>query len=143
MSMTLTAFLAENADQIENEKYVVSPRFRGEDGQPIPWEIRCISSAEDEALRKSCTKRVPVPGKKNQFTMETDFNQYLGKLAAGCTVYPNLNDTVLQDSYRVMGADNLLKAMLSAGEFAAFVEKLQQICGFDSSLQDQVDEAKN
>ena len=53
MSMTLTAFLAENADQIENEKYVVSPRFRGEDGQPIPWEIRCISSAEDEALRKS------------------------------------------------------------------------------------------
>ena len=42
-----------------------------------------------------------------------------------------------------MGADNLLKAMLSAGEFAAFVEKLQQICGFDSSLQDQVDEAKN
>ena len=109
MSMTLTAFLAENADQIENEKYVVSPRFRGEDGQPIPW----------------------------------DFNQYLGKLAAACTVYPNLNDTVLQDSYRVMGADNLLKAMLSAGEFAAFVEKLQQICGFDSSLQDQVDEAKN
>ena len=58
--------------------------------------------------------------------METDFNQYLGKLAAACTVYPNLNDTVLQDSYRVMGADNLLKAMLSAGEFAAFVEKLSR-----------------
>ena len=62
--MSLSAFLAENAVPVENIKFVASKRFLGEDGNPIPWEIKTITGTEDEALRKSCAKRVPVPGKK-------------------------------------------------------------------------------
>ena len=141
--MGLQAFLAENAVKVENVRHVVSNRFRDETGNPIPWEIRCISSAEDEGLRKASTKRVPVPGKKNQYTSETDFNLYLGKLAGACTVYPNLNDKELQDSYKVMGAEALLKTMLTAGEYAEYLSKIQSICGFDVTIEDEVEEAKN
>lgn len=74
----LSAFLAENALKVENIKHIVSKRFVDEDKKPMVWEIACITSSEDEALRKDCTKRVPVPGKRNQFTMETDYNLYLG-----------------------------------------------------------------
>jgi hypothetical protein len=70
-------------------------------------------------------------------------NLYLGKLAVACTVYPNLNDKALQDSYKVMGAENLLKTMLTSGEYAEYLQKVQEVCGFDVPLQDEVDDAKN
>lgn len=139
----LSGFLAENALKVESIKHVVSKRFLGEDGNPIPWEIACITSTEDEALRKACTKRVPVPGKRNQFTQETDYNLYLGKLAAKCTVHPNLDDAELQNSYHVMGADALLKTMLTPGEYADYLVKVQEVNGFDATFEEKVDEAKN
>lgn len=141
--MSLTAFLAENALKVENVKCVVSNRFLDENGEPILWEIRAISSEEDERLRKACTKKVQIPGKKNQYMSETDYNQYIGKLLTTCTVFPNLKDTALQDSYHVMGAENLLKTMLTAGEYANYAEKVQEVCGFDTTLQDEADDAKN
>ena len=60
-----------------------------------------------------------------------------------CTVFPNLNDKELQDSYKVMGADALLKTMLTPGEYAEYLTKIQEVCGFDTTMQDEVDEAKN
>ncbi|MEL4861023.1 phage portal protein [Pseudoflavonifractor phocaeensis] len=140
--MGLSAFLAQNAVKIENVKFAASSRFV-EEGKPVEWEIRCISSTEDETLRKDSTKRVPVPGKRGAFTQETDYNLYLGRLAVACTVFPNLNDKELQDSYGVMGADVLLKTMLTPGEYANYLAKVQEVCGYDKTLQDEVDEVKN
>ncbi len=141
--MSLTAFLAENAERIENVKYVASQRFRGEDGKPVPWEIRCITSEEDEKLRRKCIRSVPVPGKKHQYRNETDFDLYLGRLAAACTVYPNLKDAELQNSYHAMGEEELLKRMLKAGEYADYVIKVQEVCGFERGIAEEKEEAKN
>lgn len=141
--MSLSAFLAENALPMESTRFIASPRFRDKDGTPAAWELRAVSGTEDEALRKACAKQVPVAGRKGQYRRETDYELYLGKLAAACTVTPNLNDKSLQDSYGALGADALLKAMLTSGEYAAYLAKVQEVCGFDVSLQDEVDEAKN
>ena len=141
--MNLSAFLAENAFSVENVKFAASKRFMGDDGKPMLWEIKTITGTEDEALRKSCAKRVPIPGKKNQYQKETDYDMYLGKLAVACTVFPDLNNKELQDSYKVMGADVLLKTMLTPGEYADYLTKVQEVCGFETTLQDEVDEAKN
>lgn len=141
--MDLSMFLAGNALQDENTKYVASKRFVNKDKKPMEWEIRSITSDEDEALRKASTKRIPVPGKRGQYTQETDFNLYLGKLAAACTVFPNLDDAELQNSYGVMGADALLKRMLKAGEYADYITKVQEVNGFDEDMDDLVEEAKN
>lgn len=141
--MSLTAFLAQNAVKVENVKYVASKRFIDEDGNSAQWEIKCISSTEDESLRKSCIRSIPVPGTHNQrFQRETDMNAYLSKLAVTCTVYPNLNAQDLQDSYGVMGAENMLKTMLTPGEYADYVAKVQEVNGYET-LQEEVDEAKN
>ena len=139
----LSGFLAQNALPVENVKYVASKRYLDNDGKPLEWEIKCITSTEDEELRKSCTRRIPLPGgRKGQYTQETDYTLYTGKLAATCTVYPNLNDAELQDSYKVMGADALLKKMLSPGEYADYLIKVQEVNGFQT-LQEDIDEAKN
>jgi hypothetical protein len=139
----LSAFLAQNATKDEKIKYVASKRFVGQDKKPVEWEIKSVTSAEDETIRKACTKKVPVPGKRGQFTQETDYNQYLGKLAAACTLFPNLNDVELQNSYGVMGADALLKTMLKPGEYADYLAQVQEVNGFDTSMEELVDEAKN
>ena len=121
----LSCFLSQNVAKVENRKYVASKRFLGPDGKPMEREIKCVTSEEDDEFRKSSTKRVPIPGKKNAYVPETDYNQYLGKLAVACTVFPNLNDKELQDSYHVMDAEALLKIMLLPGEYAEYVEKIQ------------------
>ena len=140
--MSLSAFFAENALPVANVKYAASPRFLGEDGKPVEWEIKVITETEDEALRKGCVKRVPVPGRKNQYQKETDYDLYLGKLAVACTVSPNLHDQALQDSYHVMGAEALLKTMLTPGEYTDYLQKVQEVCGFELP-QETVEAAKN
>ncbi len=80
--------------------------------------------------------------KKGQYTQETDYNQYLGKLASKCTVFPNLNDKELQDSYHVMGADTLLKAMLTAGEYANYLERVHGSQRIRCAMEELVDDVK-
>lgn len=139
--MDLSAFLAENALPVENIKFAASKRFVGEDGKPLEWEIRGLLGSEDEALRKACTRRVAIPGRKGQYTPELDTDAYMSKVAAACTVWPNLNDAALQDSYHAMGAEALLKTMLTSGEYAGYLAKVQEVCGFD--FAEAVDEVKN
>lgn len=139
----LSAFLSQNAVKVENIKYVASNRFLDKDKNSVEWEIACITSDEDEALRKSCTTRVQVPGKKNMYQPETDYAKYITKLVTRCVVFPNLNDKELQDSYKVMGAEQLIKTMLLPGEYADLAEKVQKVNGFEVSLEDKVEEAKN
>lgn len=138
----LSAFMADNVQITEDIKLVVSKRFM-ENGKSIEWKIKPITSDEDEAIKKACTKKVPVPGKKNIFVPEIDYSKYLGKLAVACTVYPNLHDVALQDSYKAMGSEELLKKMLLPGEYAEFLRHIQEINGFDVGMEELVEEAKN
>jgi len=138
----LSYFLAPNVEKRENRKVVVSDRFKNEKGKPIEWEIRSISAEEDEIIRKECTKKVPIVGKKNQYTQDFDSNGYISKLAARAVVYPDLNNAELQNSYGVMGAEQLIKAMLYMDEFNALTEALVQSTNSED-INELVDEAKN
>ncbi len=135
-------FMAGNAAQAETVKYVASKRF-GTKNKPVEWELKAIDSDTDELLRKECTKKVPVVGKRGQYTQDTDTDKYIAKMCAACTVYPNLNDAELQDSYGVKSADALLKKMLLPGEYTDYKAKVMEVNGYDMSMEDLVDEAKN
>ncbi|MFR0872548.1 MAG: phage tail assembly chaperone [Oscillospiraceae bacterium] len=108
----------------------------------MPWEICRITAAENAGLRKACMRTVPVPGRKGQFTQDFDANAYLAKVAVRCTVFPNLNDAELQQSYGVMGAEQLITTMLTPAEFEDYSTKVLQINGFQSG-DEMVEEAKN
>lgn len=110
--------------------------------QPAKWKIKAIDSDLDEALRKECTKKVPS-GKRGQFTNETDSDKYIGRMCVACTVYPDLNNAELQDSYKVKSADALLKKMLLPGEYTEYKAKVMEVNGYDMSMEELVDEAKN
>lgn len=143
MAKNLTAFLAQNAKKIDNVTFIASDRFVDPDtGEAMPWEICCITAAENAGLRKACMRTIPVPGRKGQFTQDFDANAYLAKVAVRCTVFPNLNDAELQQSYSVMGAEQLITTMLTPAEFEDYSTKVLQVNGFQSG-DEMVEEAKN
>lgn len=143
MAGSLSVFFAQNAKKIENQKFVVSDRFIDpETEKPMEWEICCITASENAALRKSCMTTIPVRGKKGAFTQDFDANGYLAKLAVRCTVFPNLHDGDLQQSYGVMGAETLITTMLTPAEFENYSEKILQVNGFETG-DELVETAKN
>ncbi len=143
MATTYEAFMAGRAIKKDVVEYVASKRFLGDDGNPIPWKLRTITSGKNSELRKASMKPQPVPGKKNRTEMGLDVYGYVTKLIVACTVFPDLNDKELQDSYGVMGAEELLDVMLLPGEKDALGAKVQEINGYDAETDEQVEEAKN
>lgn len=139
---SLSAFLAQNAIKVGNRKLIPSKRFLDENGNPVEWEIKSITADENQKLRKSCMRSTPVPGKRGQFTQDFDTASYQAKLAVKCVVYPDLNTQELQDSYSVMGAEQLISAMLTPGEFDNLISEILEHNGF-SDMGDLVEEAKN
>ena len=137
-----SVFMAGNVAKNETTKYVASKRF-AVNGKPVEWEIKAIDSDLDEALRKECTKKVPIAGKRGQFNQETDTDKYIGKMCVACVVYPDLNNAELQDSYGVKSADALLKKMLLPGEYTELKAKVMEVNGYDMSMEELVEEAKN
>ena len=139
----LSAFLKSNKKEKEHLHLAVSDSFTDEQGKAIEWDIRPLSAKRDEGIRDLCTKKVPFNGKKGVKAPELDVNAYLGKLVTSSVVFPNLNDKELQDSYGVMCAEELIKEMLSPGEYQDLISEIQKLDGFDVTFDEKVEEAKN
>lgn len=137
-------FMKENKVTKENEMHPVTKSLCDENGKPLEWEFRHISSKENETIRESCTIEVPVTGKPNMFRPKMKSSLYIQKMIIASVVMPDLYDAELQDSYGVKTPEDLLFAMVDDpgeyNELAAYVQKFQ---GFNVSFDEKVDEAKN
>lgn len=137
----LSSFFAQNADTETTIEFVVSERFKDKDGKPVPWQIRAITEDENDAIRRSSTKK--VKGKSGQQFSEIDQTEYVAKLVSSSIIFPDLKNAELQKSYGVLGAESLLRKMLLSGEYANLMLKVQEINGFDKDINDLVEEAKD
>lgn len=137
-------FMKANKVVKENEMHPVTRSLCDENGSPLEWEFKHISSKENENIRESCTIDVPVTGKPNMYRPKMQTSEYIQKMIVASVVMPDLYDAELQDSYGVKTPEDLLFAMVDdPGEYndlAAYVQKFQ---GFNVSFDDKVEEAKN
>ena len=135
-----SAFMKSNKKQRSNELYAATKSLTDGNGVPLLWELRPVTTRENEAIREQCTTEVQKPG---MYRQRVDTSEYQAKLMAAAVVTPNLNDAELQDSYGVMSAEELLKEMLDdAGEYTELAVKVQQISGF-TTLAEDVEAVKN
>ncbi|WP_141502665.1 phage tail assembly chaperone [Paenibacillus luteus] len=137
----LSVFFAQNAAVESTQPFIVSDRFKDAEGQAVAWELRSMTEAENEECRKSSTRK--VKGKNGVFVPETNTDEYLAKLVVSSIQFPNLKDADLQKSYGTLGAENLLRKMLLPGEYASLVQRVQEINGFNQSLNELAEEVKN
>lgn len=141
---TLAVFMKKNKKQRENAFYPATKSIVDDKGNPIMWEIRPVTTREDEEIRDSCMKEIPVPGKRGQFRQKIDINTYLVKQMVAAIVYPNLLDAALQDSYGVKTAEDLLRELVdNPSEFADLGTFIREHSGFDADMAEEIEEAKN
>ena len=136
-------FMKANKIQKKNVMHPVTKSLTDENGEPLLWEIKPLTTKENEAIRDACTMEVPVKGKPNLYRAKVDMGKYQTKLMCAAIVFPDLNNAELQNSYGVMSAEELIKEMVDdPAEYSDLMVFVQQLSGF-TSLQEDVDEAKN
>lgn len=137
-------FMKQNKIKKENTTFAPTKSLLDENGEPIKFIIKPLTTKENEDIREACTVDIPVTGKPNIFRPKLNTSKYLAKMLCSCIIEPNLFDKELQDSYRVMTPEDLIKEMIDdPGEYQDFVTFIQNFNGFNVSLEDKVDNAKN
>lgn len=138
----LSVFLKVNREEKANVKHVASNAFRDANGNPVEWEFRALTTNEHDKIRDHCMYE--KKGKKGAVQQNFNMSKYIAQMMTTCTVYPNLNDVELQNSYGVMSAEELIKEMIaSPGEYSSLSVFLQKYNGFDETEADLIESAKN
>ena len=133
----LKYFLKDNKVKGENVFYQATSSLPDENGEAVKWEIKRITTEEDEQLREDCMKR-------GKGSVRLDYGLYMKKMAVKSVVYPPLYNAVLQDSYNVNTPEELLcKLIDNPGEYQEFIRFVQKVNGFDITMEKRVEEAKN
>lgn len=133
MSSGFRDFFPDKIAMAQEEERMISPRLPA---------FRAIAVDEDEAarLRKAATRTQWVKGVS---VKEVDAEANMLSLVIACVRYPDLHDAQLQSAWSVVGAEALLKKILLPGEYAELSDWVARLCGFDQSMQELVDTAKN
>lgn len=140
----LNRFLKQNKIVKENTTYAATKSLVDENGKPLDWTIKAITTKENDAIRDECMIEIPIKGNPNVYRQKLNTSKYIGKMICACVVEPSLYDKELQDSYGVMTPDDLLKEMVdNPGEYQDFATFIQEFNGFNTTLEDKVEEAKN
>lgn len=143
-NMDLKYFLKGNKKEKKTTKYAPTKSLCDENGKPVEFTIKAISTRENEEIRNSCTYEVPVKGKPGVFRNKVNTNEYIAKMISACVVEPSLFDIDLQNSYGVSKPEELIKEMIdNPAEYDDFAVFIQSYNGFDISLSEKVEQAKN
>lgn len=140
----LNLFLKKNKKIKENTTFAATKSLCDEKGNALEWQIKPLTTKENEDIRESCSFEVQVKGKPNLFRPKVNTNLYIAKMIVASVIEPNLNNAELQDSYNVKKPEDLLKEMIDdPGEYNEFAAFIQKFNGFTTTLDDEVEEAKN
>ena len=144
MSSKFSQFMRENKLAQPNLFYAPTASLLDENGEPLKWEFRRISSEQNSRLRDECLINEPNPKNPKAFIRTLKTAKYFEKMIVASTVFPDLYDSGLQDSYGVNTPEKLLYALVDdPGEFDRLVRFVQQLNGMDESFGDKIDQAKN
>lgn len=133
---TLKGFL--NPIKVEERDVIISDRFIGEDGQPLPFRIKPLSAEVINAIEQESVEADSANKNRSK-----NKRKYENGLLAASVVSPDLNAVDIQDAYGASSAWELIDEMLLVGEKARLVEAIYKLNGLDKSLDDMVKEAKN
>lgn len=136
MSNNLHAFL--HPEKPENEKVIVSDRFKDEEGAVVPFEIRAITEGEADTIRKQATRTIKNRAGATESSL--DAAKLTRLLVIAGTVTPNFRSKELCDAYSVIDPEQLIGKMLLAGEYAKLSDAILTLSGMGDDVEA---EAKN
>lgn len=142
--MNLALFMKKNKVVRKNSFYPATATLLDENGNPLLWEIKPLTTEDSERIRQECMKEIPIPGKRGQYRSKIDANMYNDKILVTAIVFPDLYNAELQDSYGVKTPEALLKQMIdNPSEYYDLLNYVTEQSGFDKDIDEEVEEAKN
>lgn len=133
---SLHAFL--HPEQPENQKIVISNRFKDESGEVVPFEIKALNEEETESLRKRAM--IAYRSKTGVTESKLDAAKLTRLLVIAGTVRPDFRAKELCDAYGVIDPEQVLGKMLLAGEYAKLSDAILNLSGMGDDVEI---EAKN
>lgn len=136
--------MKENKVVKEDEMFPATKSLCDENGEPLLWRLRHISSKEMEDIRERCTYEEEIPGKYGQTRTKVKQKKLQIDIICAAVVEPDLRDSELQDSYGVKSQEDLLMEMIdSPAEFDGMYARVAAMNGFMEGLDKKAEEAKN
>ena len=130
---TLSAFLKPVKTTIEKE-VVISDRFVGDDGKPVPFKVRAISQEENDALVRAATK---TRNENGQRVERLDSVEYAQRLIVAATVSPDFRARDICEAYGVVSPLMVPGKMLLSGEYNRLMKAITELSEFDEAAQDE------
>lgn len=127
----------------ETKEVVISKRFKGADGKPVPFVIRVIDQETNGKLLKQATKKVKTNG---QIVQELDSDKYGKLLVQACVAEPNFKNSEICDYYQTVDPLDVPGRMLTVGEYNRLVNAIKEINELVTSEDEYAameEEAKN
>lgn len=141
--MSFERFMKKNKAVRENTFYPVTASLCDEEGNPLKWELRALTTKESEKIRERCTIDVPIPGKPGMYRQKLT-DKYIPSLICAAIVSPNLFDAELQDSYGVKTPEELIMEMVdNPDEYNKLLQFIQTYSGINTNINEEIAEAKN
>lgn len=122
----------------DTHEVVISKRFVGEDGKPVPFKIRPLTQEENDAITKRCLRQTRVNG---QMVERLDNVAYSRRLVVAATVEPDFQSEDICKAYGTMDPLEVPGKMLLAGEYGRLSKEIMTLSGFDNDGVE--DDAKN
>lgn len=142
----ISMFFKKNKPKKENVFYAATSSLKDEKGNPLKWEIKPLTTKENELIQDKCMLEIPIGGKTRQYRSKIDHTKYITQLLVNSIVFPDLLNAELQDSYGVKTPEDLIKEMIdNIGEYTDFVDFVNKFNGFDTDLDvdEEIETAKN
>ena len=124
----------------ETVEVMISKRFIGEDGKPVPFKIRALTQKENDAIVKRCTRRTKRNGR---YIEDFDAAAYSLRIVMAATVEPDFQDAEMCTAYGVVDPMDVPGKMLLAGEFSRLQKEISNLSGFNVDGEEIEEEAKN
>lgn len=135
--MNLQQFLNANPVDGLTEDVVISSRFKDDKGNVLKFKIKAMTPSEHAELQKKCTTY------RKGGKMDFDSRKFTTESVIENTVEPNFKDA---DSIKALGCktpEQYMNKVLLVGEMYNLSAAINKLSGFDESMDELVDEAKN
>lgn len=118
----------------KTEDVIISDRFKDQNGNVVPFKIRALTQAENEAiLRKS--KR---PNHKGELIL--DSIEYGRRLVVAATIFPPFESEEMCEKYGTKKATEIPSKMLLSGEYNKLTDAISQLSGFTDEYGNTINE---
>lgn len=134
-TQSVSAFLKQNVKELSNTQIKLE-RFSQ------PFVIKPLSTKDMNELRAQNTL-TSFDKRTHQKIKTVNQERLTDAMIVRALVTPDLNNQEIQNSYgTVADPAGTIQEMLTAGEYADLVEAIQEASGFESSIEEDIDEAK-